>query len=645
MSVDTHETDATLEPDTPSGSHETEAHREPETPTEGRETETQQEPETPSEDDSDTAQTGSEGTTPALDYWEAVAATDVGQKRPHNEDAVLSRPDVGVFVVADGMGGLAAGEVASQAVVDAVHQCCDECKGLFQDAPARVRRLRDALGAANTEILKLAEDSQARMGSTVVAAVLPSDCPGTLHLLHAGDSRAYLCHGTRLRQLTRDHSAGEAMGIKNESAVPAMLQSVVTRAVGLHPDLRFEETAVRIRGDDTLLLCSDGLTRMLPDRRIGQLLGSAESLADKASRLIAEANAAGGADNISLVLVARRTLPGDPVAGRRFRWARNAIEAVVDLANRFERKYYGWGVGALVVLAALATVLLVFPLKEKESPPPETSPEEFLLAEGGKPRPAGTLPVFSLEDDAYVLLDKALESGAWMALQEFLTENGIRFADTDRASDRVLQAWLEVWRLAERGKIEDLRIPKGLGDSSGPLSGPLNANAYCAALYREQETVRAEVERAFRLETRNVQPLLAVVEDASGATNRVQNSQAWEGLERELAEIRRNLSLLEDWLMASGLYPLGAERAEGAAIRNALPANVDIAWACFRNVVRSSGDALDVSDPEWSNAVEAFADASVGALPYDPRTREWGGATADTVTRLIHTLSEREGTP
>lgn len=238
------------------------------------------------------------------------AATDVGRVRPINEDAYLTRPEQGLFVVCDGMGGAASGEVASQIAVKVIGDLYDEGPGAETAAGGyspRTVRLGDALSAANDAIYDHAgaDTSHAGMGTTVVSALIEDHI---VSLAHVGDSRAYLWHEGQLEPVTSDHSLVEAQVraglINREESLTSVHQNVLLRALGRDLDVEVELDEVRVSAGDCLLMCSDGLTRMIPDAGLAEVLSGFRGDPQGAcAHLIAAANEKGGPDNITVVIV------------------------------------------------------------------------------------------------------------------------------------------------------------------------------------------------------------------------------------------------------------------------------------------------------------------------------------------------------
>jgi protein phosphatase len=248
--------------------------------------------------------------TPSLHYAFA-AVTDTGRVRSHNEDAVAIVPACGLAVVADGMGGYAAGEVASDIAVSVIRDVVEQrfLRGpVAADAIWEV--LVDAALEANEAILAAAVDEPALrgMGATLVAGLFHED---RVAIAHAGDSRAYRLRDGVLTQLTRDHSVVQekidAGLLSVEEARHSRIRNLVTRALGVDVELTVEAHEHRVEEGDLYLFCSDGLHDMLSDEEIAELLVPGVELEELCRGLIGAANEAGGADNVSVVVV--KTMP------------------------------------------------------------------------------------------------------------------------------------------------------------------------------------------------------------------------------------------------------------------------------------------------------------------------------------------------
>jgi protein phosphatase len=236
-----------------------------------------------------------------------VGRTDRGSVRANNEDAVVVDQTLGVALLADGMGGLQAGEIASAEAVATVHG--------FVSAVAEIDELSlsKAINTANARIFDLAEfgDDIVALGTTLVVwAVMSED--GRCVVANVGDSRAYQLRDGVFTQLTRDHSVVQQMidsgAMSGDEARHAANRNVITRALGLEREVVADIEVHDCLSGDVILLCSDGLSDMLTDDTIEEILVSA-GLVDQASldavaeSLVEAANAAGGVDNISVILI------------------------------------------------------------------------------------------------------------------------------------------------------------------------------------------------------------------------------------------------------------------------------------------------------------------------------------------------------
>jgi serine/threonine protein phosphatase PrpC len=228
----------------------------------------------------------------------AAAATDVGRVRRGNEDAYLVAPPV--YAIADGMGGHRGG---AQAAGLAVQVLARRVPAL---ATADGEALAEVLAEANLAILRAGEADDALRGMATTCTAALARGRGA-HIVHVGDSRAYLFRRGGLAQLTDDHSVVAQLvrdgQLSPEDAAIHPGRSVVYRALGTEPDLEVDVLDVDLEARDRLLLCSDGLTGMVGDAQIAAVLGEVADPQRAVERLVALANAAGGTDNITLVLV------------------------------------------------------------------------------------------------------------------------------------------------------------------------------------------------------------------------------------------------------------------------------------------------------------------------------------------------------
>ena len=244
------------------------------------------------------------------------ARSDVGRKRKGNEDSLVASAQQRLYVVADGMGGHAAGEVASKVAVDAICEFVELTAGdeeitwpfgLDDSISYDGNRLKTAIRHANRRVLEATRERSEYEGmATTVAAVLVEG--DVANLAHVGDSRIYLWSDGALQQLTSDHSwVNEQIQngvISAEQARQHPLRNVVTRALGGRAELMVDVQARHLRAGELLLLCSDGLTTMLTDADIGRVISSADGdLGLAAEALVDAANERGGEDNITVILL------------------------------------------------------------------------------------------------------------------------------------------------------------------------------------------------------------------------------------------------------------------------------------------------------------------------------------------------------
>ena len=240
---------------------------------------------------------------------EAAALTHPGKVRSHNEDCIAADARLGYAVLADGMGGHNAGEVASQMAVELLTaRLASHCNARSALDAARAEALIAEDAAFANAVLLEASRTNAEydgMGTTLVAALWHRD---GVTFGNVGDSRLYMLRRGELRQLTRDHSIVqeelECGAISAEDARFAPNRNVLTRAVGIDPDTQADVRTCAVEADDLYLLCSDGLTDMLTDDEVRETLVSCRGrIGAGAQRLVERANQSGGLDNISVIVV------------------------------------------------------------------------------------------------------------------------------------------------------------------------------------------------------------------------------------------------------------------------------------------------------------------------------------------------------
>lgn len=247
-----------------------------------------------------------------------ATSTDPGMIRPNNEDRVSATPEAGLAVVADGMGGHQAGEVASGMAVDVVTRHVldvlaqapadtDDTDDTGDNGSVEARAVSEAIARANSAIFEQAQSSPqcAGMGTTIVVTLFHGD---RVSIAHVGDSRLYRLRGDRLELLTEDHSLVQELVARGlitaDEARSSINKNLVTRALGIESTVDVQVSEHTLQDRDIYLLCSDGLNDVLADQAITEILREhGGELQQAANRLVAEANARGGPDNISVVLV------------------------------------------------------------------------------------------------------------------------------------------------------------------------------------------------------------------------------------------------------------------------------------------------------------------------------------------------------
>ena len=229
---------------------------------------------------------------------EQHSLTDVGRQRNANEDDLFAAADAGLFAVADGMGGARAGEVAAKAAVE-------QLAALGQKEQVGERALATVVEEANRRIHELSQsdESLAGMGTTMTAVSVGD---GEVAIAHVGDSRAYRLRDDEFERLTHDHSLVDEMvragRLTPEEAEVHPQRSIITRALGPEPQVEVERMTYPARSGDVYLICSDGLTTMVPEDDVAAVLRRRSSLRQAAEELVQAANQAGGRDNITVVI-------------------------------------------------------------------------------------------------------------------------------------------------------------------------------------------------------------------------------------------------------------------------------------------------------------------------------------------------------
>jgi serine/threonine protein phosphatase PrpC len=247
----------------------------------------------------------------------AAGLTNLGRVRDHNEDTLRLYPTLDLYIVADGMGGHNAGEVASALAVASLENCfrasqheplppelADDARGLDPTA----ERLAAAVRKANSDVFEISTTHSAHkgMGTTIVALHF-SQATEDVHIAHVGDSRCYRIRDARIEQMTRDHSlVSDAIAWKpdiTEAELALLPKNMISRAVGRRPTVDVDIRTEKARGGDVFLMCSDGLCGLVDDTAILAIVQSTRDLDGACEALVSSANEAGGTDNVTAVLV------------------------------------------------------------------------------------------------------------------------------------------------------------------------------------------------------------------------------------------------------------------------------------------------------------------------------------------------------
>jgi PPM family protein phosphatase len=266
------------------------------------------------------------------------ARSDVGCVRENNEDSFGTAPEMGLFVLSDGMGGLEAGEVASRLTVEAILAHCREAEAKpslpimgerVEGVSSASNRLASAIRLANEIVFRASQRGAglSGMGATVVAVRISDE---RMSVAHVGDSRIYRLRGGEFEQLTQDHSfVAEQVRhgkMTEEEANSSTMQNVLVRALGIDPTVEVDVAEELVMEGDAVLLCSDGLTRELSDAQIAAVLGECDEAQEAAGRLVELAKQAGGGDNVT-VIVLRHSAKSVGAFARIGKWLRSSARS------------------------------------------------------------------------------------------------------------------------------------------------------------------------------------------------------------------------------------------------------------------------------------------------------------------------------
>jgi len=396
--------------------------------------------------------------------------------------------------------------------------------------------------------------------------------------------------------------------------------------------------------EDTLLLCSDGLTRMLSDHRIAKVLRSVSNLDDVAQELIRQANVAGGRDNISVVLVKRQdqetdiseavteTEPLPSHAVHRFLIERCVAPLTTSLGGKRSVSVAAMALATLAVLLATTMPRWFASLRE--------SMEDDFRNGNGREVPVTRERVrYDVSDDMLRLLEKAAQSGQWNELVAFL--NGVSSSEprVDHMMASVLNDWMHVVQQVEAGNWVRLMRPDaiGLSTADGRITA-IEPTVYCARLYEYQESTRKRIHAEFARETRNIKPLLTLIdEDGLSGTVGTVDEEVMKRLRLKLNDVEGALAVFENWLRHPKMIPRQAP--EFAVVSDAridsLRLDVDDAWLLFMRLAKSVDIGSIAPESTIYEDLVRVREAPPAATPYDRQSREWN---ADGIARVMSNL-------
>ncbi|VGO11936.1 Serine/threonine phosphatase stp [Pontiella desulfatans] len=449
------------------------------------------------------------------------------------------------------MGGASGGDLASQKTVELIEA------HLSTHSPQmpldeKIRCIADAANEASDWIFNWAQQNQVKgTGTTLVSLVLSEDYPWAPYILHAGDSRIYLYRGGGLRQVSTDHSIEEAIGNNDGKEIPSQFKGLITNALGLKRKVSLEVTHSDQQAGDIWILCSDGLSNMVSDSRIGEIVGAkkAGSPESIAQTLVDEANKMGGRDNISVVVVRvdecselpegaaaipfENPLPRDAsitdtpetaatesllprettdssdlVSIQTAGMENTGLHTVADDATSSSRWRVWLGLGVVVVLA-----VVYFLTPRAKNAIEEPRPNGLVVPERAvsKSSQASGIPSGSMAD----ILDHAVQTGDWAGAYRAAKASPERYASVKNEQDfEAIQAWKDFWDAASGSSFDaagefgayqqayaDLVALIGRGrivievSNAWPAPGAGLANAYCRKIYSMQLRVFGELDR------------------------------------------------------------------------------------------------------------------------------------------------------
>jgi protein phosphatase len=540
----------------------------------------------------------------------SAGVTDTGRVRKKNEDSILVLDRFDVFCVADGMGGVSGGEIASQKVTQSIK---DQVCGLNVSVSLKDKMLgiHQAVIQANEWILGWSAQNGVRgAGTTLVLLVLSKEFPWAVNILHAGDSRAYRYRGRKLEQITADHSIEEAVGDNSGQPLPSQFKGLITNAVGLKKPLSLELTHAEQKAGDIWLLCSDGLNKMLSDKAIAAILASGEDADTLAHRFVNEANAAGGKDNVSVVVVkvlacSKRpasalsvpfpgplpAAPEEDVASTETSMTETNGSVLMSLETpqsdtdfmthdgRTGRKTITrW---LLLALAAVSLVVVLWKLLPRHAAPGDV--EELASTPPVASIPAtGTVTASSMGIDIEKIVAKAQQSGDWEAAYIVMQQGNYSKTGEHFQSKKAIDSWYRlVWEEAKRdpdkakktlpefiaaaNKVLAAIDRKDLPPASPwPKDSARIANEFCRRRYNCQQLLTTEVGGFLVLRSHRINFIQTLPDEHVATAFRVAGFDArkYEGFDQLLRDAKYAVKQLDQWLKDRESLPITKAQLE-----------------------------------------------------------------------------------
>lgn len=512
--------------------------------------------------------------------------TDVGRKRHNNEDAILSLPEQGIFCVADGMGGAEEGEFASQAVIEAIENEFAKAEPNLELAQS-AELIRKAISSAAQRVKQRAVTRGVVGTGTTAAILLISNTPSPCGLaMHAGDSRIYLFRNSILKQLTRDHSMANYFGLDDDSAIPPSLRNIITKAIGVDLSIKLDEMLLDIHPGDIYLVCSDGLTRMVADTQIAELLISEgdSNLDTLCKKLVLLANEAGGDDNISVILV--RVVPSLQVSKEKEEKQKikeiskivSKVEETVSVKKRKKRHRIASILSTLIVMLPLLFFSYSYRLLGRDF--------HFTRVRKSKVK---SISVTDYETWVRNEITKTLMTGRWGELKERidLSPEIQIVLDNDAVNSHIFDKWIATWKKASlrpeqcqlnyqefvsatfdtlrRAGLQVVHLPEIHWHGTSMHV----ANIYCERIYSLQKYFIRQLNQQVEQNTEHMKVFASDPHYQTlkvWATARVQTSVGPENVANIIVSTRRAISHLKKYLATLGPGPISVQEVRACPV-------------------------------------------------------------------------------